>query len=262
MATTSVQIGLLILLALCGGAALGMLIGRRLPERHLTNETRSVVSASMAVVGTMSALVLGLLISSGSSSFKVRNGNVALMASQIVQLDIALRRYGSASAPVRDALERYTAIERDDLFPDRPGRIATVDDTRAQQVMAELQDTILAFKPADDRQRWLSAQALQLTTNVDDTRAQLSRENVSSVPLPFLGAVLLWLIVLFASFGVFAPRNLTVFVAVFLCAFSIASAVKLILDMDTPFDGVIRVTRPPIHISSDPMRNAVEAIGR
>jgi hypothetical protein len=68
------------------------------------------------------------------------------------------------------------------------------------------------------------------------------------------------LTVLFASFGLFAPRNATTIVAVFLCVFVIAAAVKLVLDMDTPFAGRIRLTPPPIHISGDPLRRAIETI--
>ena len=81
------------------------------------------------------------------------------------------------------------------------------------------------------------------------------------MPLPFLGAVALWLAVLFASFGLFAPRNLTVIVALFLCALAVATAFKLILDLDTPFEGTIRLSPPPIHLSSEPMRDALHAIG-
>jgi hypothetical protein len=128
------------------------------------------------------------------------------------------------------------------------------------KTLDDMQDMVLALKSSDDRQRWLSAQALQLTVAASETRARMSQENASSVPLPFLGAVVLWLTVLFVSFGLFAPRNVTVIIAMFLCAFAIAAAIKLILDMDTPFDGLIRLGRPPIYISSDPLRHAIQVI--
>jgi hypothetical protein len=46
----------------------------------------------------------------------------------------------------------------------------------------------------------------------------------------------------------------------FLCALAVSAAIKLVLDMDTPFEGRIQLSRPPIHISSDPMRHAIEVM--
>ena len=260
MMTSSLGIATFVLSALFLGAILGLLIGRRLPAHHLTSETRAVVSASMAVVGTMSALVIGLMISNGSTAFKARNSDVSLLASQIVQLDTLLRRYGPDSSEVRHALSRYATMTSEDLFPDRRGMTPNVDNSATRKALDETQDLLLTLKSGDYRQQWLSTQALQLTLAVGETRARMSQENVGSIPLPFLGAVILWLAVLFTSFGLFAPRNITAFVAIFLCALAISAAIKLVLDMDTPFDGLILLAKPPIHISSDPLRHAIEVL--
>jgi hypothetical protein len=67
--------------------------------------------------------------------------------------------------------------------------------------------------------------------------------------MPFLMILLFWLTLTFASFGLFAPRNATVVAVLFLCSLSVAAAVFLILEMDKPFEGLIKV-------SSDPMRYA------
>ena len=260
MTMSSLGIGLFVLLTLFTGAILGLLIGRRLPPHHLSGETRSVVSASMAVVGTMSALVISLLISNGSTEFRARNHDVSLLAAEIVQLDTLLRRYGPEAETARDALQQYATMTSDDLFPDRPNEHTNVDNPATLKSLDDVQERLLALKPLDDRQHWLSAHALLLTVSASETRSRISQENRSSVPLPFLGAVVLWLTVLFVSFGLFAPRNVTVIIAVFLCAFAIAAAIKLVLDMDTPFDGLIRLARPPIHISSDPLSHAIQVI--
>jgi hypothetical protein len=55
-----------------------------------------------------------------------------------------------------------------------------------------------------------------------------------------------WLFVLFISFGLFAPRNPLVVVALLVCALSIAGAVTLIVDMDSPFEGIIVVSAQPM----------------
>ena len=52
--------GLISLGAIFGGALIGRFVARRLPGDHLTSETQSVVTVSVAVIGTLSALVLGV----------------------------------------------------------------------------------------------------------------------------------------------------------------------------------------------------------
>jgi hypothetical protein len=77
----------------------------------------------------------------------------------------------------------------------------------------------------------------------------------SSVPLLFVVVVVFWLTMLFASFGLFAPRNATVITVLFLCALSVSGSIFLILEMDHPFDGLMKV-------SSDPIRYALAELGR
>jgi len=184
------------------------------------------------------------------------------LSSDIVRMDGLLRRYGPETAAIRTALQRYTGASLEDLFSNGGGTKQNVDNPATAKLLDDVQDRILALTPADDRQRWLSAQALQLAADLSAASSLVVQENVSSLPFPFLGAVLIWLTVLFASFGVFAPGNVTTVVALFLCAFAVSSAVKLVLDLDTPFDREIHVSPPPIHISSDPLRHAMQAINR
>jgi hypothetical protein len=255
-------ISLIILLIIFCGALVGMLIARRLPEQHLSGETKAVITTSMAVVGTMSALVISLLISSANTSFSARNAEVAQLSTDIIRMNSLLVRYGPAADPARQALQEYAAMTYRDLFARREGRKTTVENASTDKVLEQIQDRILNLKSADSRQQWLASQALQLAADVSAARWLLVQEEVSSFPLPFLGAVILWLTVLFASYGLFAPRNVTALVAIFLCAFAVAAAVKLILDMDTPFAGGIRLSAPPIRISSDPIRHAIELLGK
>ena len=150
MTMSSLSIALTVLFTLFGGAVLGLLIGRRLPPHQLSSETRAVVSASMAVVGTMSALVISLLISNGSTAFQARNNDVSLLASEIVQLDTLLRRYGPEAGTARDALQRYATMTSENLFPDSPDRRPDVDNTATLKTLDEVQDLVLAFRSSDD----------------------------------------------------------------------------------------------------------------
>lgn len=53
----------------------------------------------------------------------------------------------------------------------------------------------------------------------------------------------------FASFGLLAPRNATVLAVLFVCALSVSSAIFFILEMDEPFDGLLRVSAGPLRFA-------------
>src|SRR5262245_3617034 len=124
---SSLEIGLVILIIIFSGAVLGMLIGRALPDHHLSAETKTAISVSMAVLATLSAIVLGLLVSSASSSFSTRSGEVTRVSADIIRLDRLLRRYGPEAAAVQDAVRVYTAKKFTDLFPEQEGGKPNLD---------------------------------------------------------------------------------------------------------------------------------------
>ena len=65
----------------------------------------------MGVVGTLTALVLGLLIAAASSSFNTKNQEVVLIAADVIRTDRLLRRYSPEAEGLRDLLRRYTAMK-------------------------------------------------------------------------------------------------------------------------------------------------------
>lgn len=109
-------IGFIVLVVVFASALLGMLIRRKLPESHFSDETKSLVTLSMGVVGTLTALVLGLLIATASGTFNTRNQQITVIAAKVIQLDRLLRRYGPEADAIRDLLRRYTAMRFQDLF--------------------------------------------------------------------------------------------------------------------------------------------------
>lgn len=251
----SIETGLLILATTFCGALLGMLMGRVLPEHHLSSDTKTMISGAMAVVGTLSALVLGLLLATASSSFATRNQEVMEISANLTRIDRLLRRFGSAADDSRNILRQYAAMKMHDLFPQGTTSPPTFDNPKAIILLEELENGLLSLKPVNNAQQWLQSQALQLTNEVATTRWALVQQSSSSIPLPFLFALVFWLTILFASFGLFAPRNLTATAALFLCAVAVSGAVWLILEMETPFQGIVQISKAP-------MRHAVQEINR
>jgi hypothetical protein len=104
-------------------------------------------------------------------------------------------------------------------------------------------DSIRDLSPRDDTQRLVQAQAVQIGVELGKTRWVLSQGEDSSVPIPFLVVLMFWLATLFTAFGLLSPRNATVITVFFVCALSVAGAIFLILDLDQPFEGLIRIVR-------------------
>src|SRR5207248_529969 len=74
-----------------------------------------------------------------------------------------------------------------------------------------------------------------------------SQERGSTIPVPFLTVLVAWLAILLASFGLLAPGNSTTLLSLAACSLSVASAIFLILDLDHPYEGIIRISGEPLH---------------
>jgi hypothetical protein len=245
-------IGWAVLVMVFASAMVGMLIRRKLPKNHLSDETKSLVTLSMGVVGTLTALVLSLLIATASSTFNTRNQEITVIGAKVIQLDRLLRRYGPEADDVRDLLRRYTAMRLQDLFP-AGGATPVLENPRTLALFEELEDRLARMEGNSAHKRWLLSQALALTTDLTEVRWLLVGQNVLGIPVPVLLVVLFWLCLLFMSFGLFAPPNVTVTVVLFLCAVAVAGAIQTILDLSRPFEGVVRV-------SGEPLRHALDVI--
>ena len=244
-------VGFASLVAIFGAALLGIFAARALPEHHLTDQTRAAVSVSAAVVGTLSALVIGLMISTASSSFSARSNEVTTISVDLIRMDRMMQRYGAEADDARAELRAYVTAKAQELFPTAGIRPQTDDATAA--MLETLQDAILSLAPTDEMHRWLRSQMLMLSDNLAHTRWLLAEQAGSSIPLPFIILVVFWLAIVFASFGLFAPPNGTAIAFLCLASMAVSGGVMMILELDTPFSGLI-------HISGEPMRHALEII--
>ncbi len=250
---TETLISLVVLVIVFCSALLGMLVSRILPQNHLTDQTKSVVTVSTGVVGTLTALVLGLLIAAASSSFYTKNEEVILIAADAIRVDRLLRRYGPETEPLRDLLRRYIAVKIQDLFAEGTTKLPSSENPRPVALLEELQDRLAALDASNPNQRWSQSQALQLVTAITGARWLLAEQNTIGIEVPLLVLVVFWLSLLFLSFGLFAPRNATAILALFLCALAVAGAIEMTQELNVPFRGIIG-------ISSKPMKDALDEI--
>jgi hypothetical protein len=238
-----------------GGALLAMLLGRALPEQHLRPESKDAVKLALALVATLAALVLGLLIAAAKGTYDTQSSAVKQLAADVLLLDRVLALYGPETKEAQDLLRRGAAVTLDRLWPELDARPANLTPGEARGLMETFYNKVAGLEPRNDAQRTLRGRALDITTNLVQTRFRLFAQRDSSIPLPFLVVLVFWLVILFAGYGLLAPRNATVVVALLVCSLSVAGALFLILELDRPFAGIVRVP-------SAPLQEALSQIGK
>jgi hypothetical protein len=247
-------IGLSVFVAVLAGAFVGWIAGHRLPH-HVTDEIKGLVTVSTAVVATVSALVLGLLLSTANTAFTARANDVTRISAEIIRLDRMLRWYGPDADAARETLRNYAENKGADLFPESPADPVRVDNPATYELLFQVEEKLVGLHPTDAREQWLVGQAITLAANIGNARWLLVQQVGQGIPGAFLALVAFWLTLLFASFGLFAPRKPMSAVVLVLCALAVAGAIGLILEMEGPFTGLVR-------ISPLPMRSAVNALNQ
>jgi hypothetical protein len=241
-------IGLLAFLLAFGGAMAGMWLRAVLPAHHISAASQDTVKISIGLIATMTALVLGLVTASAKSSFDSVEDAIKHTSTDIMALDRALARYGAETKPIRADLAELIRERVDRIWPQTPSGRSDTDPGRAEALIRgeKIADAVRALKPADDLQKAMQQRASDLAEVLLDTRwLALSADEVA-IPAPFLVVMIFWLTITFASFGLFAPPNLTVVGALFLAALSVACALFLVLELGSPFDGVVKTSPEPL----------------
>jgi hypothetical protein len=256
-----------------GGSLIGIFLRSVLPERYFTNEEKDVLRLGLGLITTLSALVLGLLISTAKSSFDAKRAQLTELATDVISIDRSLDLYGSEASSARSALHNQVAALLDGLQALDAGASKLQPSSEAGssklqpssgagssklQPLSEVDANdfyraVRRLSPRDDSQRSLKAEVLRVSLEVGRIRASALARESSSMPMPFLVVLVFWLTALFVGFGLFTSRNLIAVAALCVCALTVSTAVFLILDMDQPVGGFMK-------ISSEPLRKALVVI--
>jgi Protein of unknown function (DUF4239) len=116
----------------------------------------------------------------------------------------------------------------------------------ANAAAEKVDQEIRALSPQSERQRSLQARAIQAISDAAQMRLLLFTETGNSIPTPFLVVLVIWLVIIFASFSLFAELNPTVFGFLSLFALSAAAAIFLILELGAPFTGLTKISEAPL----------------
>jgi hypothetical protein len=240
----TISLAAILFLFLAGVTLLGARLRRLVPAEHLSADSKDAVKLALGLVATMTAILLGLLVSSAKSSFDTARSEVMQMAAKIALLDRVLMLYGPQTADARHALRDSVAEGVRRTWPAdgrRPARLEPNEEMGDAVYVA-----ISRLAPQDDAQRALKTEATTLMVQLAELRTLVRAQAVSSVSKPLLIALVIWLVVIFLGFSLLAPANATNTLALLAGAFSVACAVFIILDLDHPFAGVVRIPSEPM----------------
>ena len=232
-----------------------MVLHVKLPDRHLDGDSRDVVKLVMGLIATMAALVLSLLIASASNTYNQQVSELNALSANIMLLDRTLELYGPDASAARDRLRDTVRHTHDQIWsPDgvRPEALNSMETRRAAKADVE---QLQYLSPKTEAEHMLQSRAMQQAETISQARLLMFQQLGVSIPWPFLTVLVFWISVLFLGFGLFARFNPTVTVALFVGALSVAGAIFLILELNEPYRGLMR-------LSDQPLRNAIAQMDR
>lgn len=251
-------LSLILLASTLAAAAAGFALRKRLGWAPDTEQTHEGVRLAMGLTTTFTAIVLGMVTASAKETYDQATSVITGMSVDMITLDRKLDNYGpeaaAARAEVRTCVDRM--IERlqtgDRYFEDN--KRATEVGTSIERMWSSIQ----SLKPADQRQEDLRDQALAITSgrvkygpgNIEQQRWAFAVK-AASVPATFLIVVVAWILLEFLALGLFCPRSTSVFVAVGFAAVVVSSSMFLILELENPVTGIMRVPLESLELARD-----------
>src|SRR3981081_1117333 len=124
---SAIALSCIAFLCISGGALLGMLLRNKLPGHHLSTDAKDGVRLGTGLIGTIAALVLGLLIASAKNSYDTQSTQIKQMTANIVLLDNLLAQYGPETNDVRNLLRRGIVVLADRMWREKSSEVAKVN---------------------------------------------------------------------------------------------------------------------------------------
>ena len=246
----SLEISAFVFTIISTGAMAGMAIQTYLPQHHRDADTKAVVQLVMGLIATMAALLLSLLIASAHTFYDTQQSEVQQLGVNIILLDDVLARYGHETDAIRALVKSDVSLMIQEISPtEGVGSIALAPQAKRANSVGVLEQ-VEALPTATPAQTYDKNAALGLLSDIANERLLIHEQSLSTVPKPIFVVMVVWLVGLFFSFGLFARRNPTIIVAMLSGAVSVAAAIFLILDLSQPYSGMTRVSLAPIQSAS------------
>jgi hypothetical protein len=242
---TSITTGLLVAACIFSGGIGGLYLRRVVPGSHLTRDTHDVIKLGAGMLSVLASLVLGLLIATAKTSYDSADHAVQNYAAELALLNETLRDYGGVASVPRDLLKDYTRRFLAEGWPESGNRSA-IDNEETRALLEHVRESVRALRPVDKAQGVLQDEAITINVALLRQRWLLIERQGPNVQRVVMVVLVSWVTIIFASFGLNAPHNGTVMVAFLICSLAIGGAIFLILEMDRPLDGMMRINSWPV----------------
>jgi hypothetical protein len=217
------QTSLVAFACIFGGTFLGIFVRHKLPDRHLSGDTKDIVRQGTGLIAMLASLVLGLLIASANGKYETESSQIKQLTANIVLLDNTLDLYGQDAAPVRALLRREIGVLADRIWGENRPSFGKARPFEASALGLSLYSELLRLARKTDAQRFLQARVNDTLIDIGKTRLLFAESNARTIAI--------------------------------LCIFSFAAsaAIFLILELSQPFTGLMM-------ISDQPLRDALVAL--
>jgi hypothetical protein len=249
----AIILGLVVAATTFAGGALGLMLHRRLPERVTSGALRDMTGAVGGLLSLLTALVLGLLIWTAYGVYSNQATAVRTLATQFLELDLALGDYGPDVAAERihlkDDLNRIvTEVWSSDRDYAARNYSATIANWHARQTYLK------SLRANTDKEKQALDAATQAANAIAHTRLQMAVALIDPVSRPLVFVVVGWAVCIFVSYGLMHAKTLDTLIALAVGAVAVGTAVYLLIDLSHPYSGLFQV-------SPDPIRQILDFMG-
>lgn len=239
-------IALIVLACSYGAALLGMYLHDRLPKRHLDDQSRDVVKLVMGLVATMAALVLGLLVASANASHDRQVTELRDLSASVLLLDRTLALYGPDAQPLRAGLHEVVRQTHDSIWTPAGVHPENLNSQAVRSASRAKLEQAMTLAPKTEMQQTLKDRAIEQVDAIARARLTMFESRGGQIAWPFLAVLIFWITILFLGFGLLGRFNPTVAVTQFLGALSVAGAIFMILELNDPYHGLLKIPDAPL----------------
>jgi len=230
------------------GAGIGMGLKRFLPAAALDGGSKEAIRLGAGFLSTLAALVIGLMIASAKNSYDTQNTNIRQLGANVVLVDEMLLKYGPETKTARTLLRELISMAASRIWEENAARNRHASTFAVSGTANQFYNAVEGLTPASDEQASLKARIVQATTEIGRTRILVFTQSDNAIPVPFFIVLVFWLVVIFASFSVFAEPSAIVIASIIVFAFSVSSALFLIVDLSQPFDGLMQISNDHLRV--------------
>ena len=142
---------------------------------------------------------MSLLIASAHDAYDTQESEVRQLAVHLSLLDRMLANYGPEAASLRIALREVVAADVARIWPHDGAGTANMPSPDLRLRGEDVFGMVAKLAPTSDAQVFAKGRALQLLTDMANTRRLMSEQAGGSLSWPFFVVLVFWLVVLFLA---------------------------------------------------------------